>query len=83
MGSKACDSAERPGGREASREEIPLSFPKWCVLVCLGAVMEVSQFLLWVLRPTTKAESSGLGVSVGGILGWQSSYIWYRVACLP
>lgn len=45
-------------------------------MVCAGVPLccdGVSQFLLWVLGPTTKVESSGLGVSVGGIPGWQPS----------
>lgn len=38
--------------------------------------------LLCVLRQATKVESTGLGVSVGGIPGWHSSSMRYGVACL-
>lgn len=54
-----------------STEEITsgLSFPVWYVLACFCAVTMVAWFLLWVVKHTTKAELSVLGVSVGRIIG--------------
>lgn len=48
---------------------IQLSFPVWCVLLCLCAMTLVAWLLLWEGRHTTNAQTSRLGVSAGGISG--------------
>lgn len=53
-----------------------------CDTVVLFCVVCVRVPLLWVVRHATQAEPSGLGVSVGGILDWQSSSVRCEVASL-
>ena len=50
--------------------------------VGVGARAAAAWFLLWAVRRTA-AEPSGLGVSEGGIPGWQPSSVWDGVTCLP